>query len=291
MRSSPTTPPVALITGCSSGIGKALCWAFHQQGYRIVATARRLDTLTDLRAAGMTTLPLDVTDRAAIKQVVETTLTTEKRIDLLINNAGYGQFGPLMDIEETHLQQQFATNVFAPLAMAQAVAPIMRSQSSGIIINIGSVSGTVTTPFAGTYCASKAALHSLSEALRMELSPFGIQVVTAQPGAIRSNFGQAAEKAVAHLLTPTSWYATLQEKIRERTTLSQLNATPAEAFAYQLVTQLMQPNPPSIIRLGKKSRWLPLLNSLLPTPLMDFILRRQFGLLTLNASNDSVTDR
>ncbi|MEL6816047.1 MAG: SDR family NAD(P)-dependent oxidoreductase, partial [Cyanobacteria bacterium J06598_3] len=236
-------------------------------------------------------LPLDVTDNAAIKQVVEAVLTTENRIDLLINNAGFGQFGPLMDIEETHLQQQFATNVFAPIAMVQAVAPVMRSQSSGTIINIGSVSGTVTTPFAGAYCASKAALHSLSEALRMELAPFGIQVITVQPGAIRSSFGQAAEKSVSDLLTPDSWYAPLQENIQARTTLSQLNATPAEAFATQLACQLMQANPPNIIRLGKKSRWLPLLKHVLPTQLMDFLLKRKFGLLSLKDSRDSATDR
>ncbi|MBE9110319.1 SDR family oxidoreductase [Nodosilinea sp. LEGE 07298] len=272
------TSPVVLITGCSSGIGKALCQAFHRRGCRVVATARRLETIDALKAYTVMTLPLDVTDSVGIQQVIAAVLAQEGRIDLLVNNAGFGQFGPLMDLSPVQLQAQFYTNVLAPLELVQQVAPVMKRQRSGVIVNIGSISGVVTTPFAGAYCASKAALHSLSEALRMELAPFGIQVITVQPGAIQSNFGHVAEEGLAGVLSPESWYAPLEAKIRARAGLSQAQATPADAFAEQLVAAVMRPQPPRTIRLGKKSGWLPLLKQLLPPRLMEFLLRRQFGL-------------
>lgn len=270
--------PVVLITGCSSGIGQALCQALHRCGCRVVATARRLETLDAVKAYTTLTLPLDVTDSAGIRQVIETVLAQEGRIDLLVNNAGFGQFGPLMDLSPAQIQAQFQTNVVAPLELVQQVAPVMKRQRSGVIVNIGSISGVVTTPFAGAYCASKAALHSLSEALRMELAPFGIQVVTVQPGAIQSNFGYAAEQGLAGVLGPESWYAPLEAKIRARAVLSQTQATPADAFAAQLVAAVLRPQPPLTLRLGKKSGWLPLIKRLLPPKLMEFLIKRQFGL-------------
>ena len=244
--------PVVLITGCSSGIGSALCWAFQSKGYRVVATARQVEQLQKLQAAGMTVMTLDVNDPQAVKSVVSSVLATEGKIDVLVNNAGFGQFGPLMDISQDKLQRQFQTNVFAPLALVQQVAPSMKEQGSGLIINMGSISGLVTTPFAGAYCASKAALHSLSEAMRMELAPFNIQVVTIQPGAIASSFGSSAESSLDSVMHSTSWYADLETDIRARAQLSQSAATPSAQFAAALVTQVTQPNPPSVIRLGKK---------------------------------------
>ncbi len=221
---------------------------------------------------------LDVDDQQAIENVVRAIVASEGKIDVLVNNAGFGQFGPLMDIDVDMLQRQFKTNVFAPLALAQQVAPIMKKQGSGLIVNIGSVSGVVTTPFAGAYCASKAALHSLSEAMRMELAPFNIQVVTVQAGAIASNFGQSAENSLTGIMSPNSWYADLEPDIRARANLSQSAATPADELATKLVTQLTQPNPPNIIRMGKKSLWLPWLKRMLPDRLMSYILSRKFGL-------------
>ena len=269
---------VVLITGCSSGIGRALCWAFQRQGDRVVATARQVEQLEELRAAGMTVMALDVNDQRAVESVVRAVLATEGRIDVLVNNAGFGQFGPSIDIGIDQLQQQFQTNVFAPLAIAQQVAPSMKAQGAGLIINIGSISGVVTTPFSGAYCASKAALHSLSEAMRMELAPFNIQVVTVQPGAIASNFGTSAESSLDGVIRSSSWYANLESVIRARANLSQAAATPSDEFATELVAQVTKPNPPGVIRLGKKSLWLPWLKRVLPNRLMEFVLRRKFGL-------------
>ena len=162
--------------------------------------------------------------------------------------------------------------------MVRQVAPIMKRQGAGIIINIGSISGIVTTPFAGAYCASKAALHSLSDALRLALAPFGINVITVQPVAIQSNIGQATKNSFDGILTEDSWYLPFEQTIQERATLSQVGSTPTDEFAAQLVRQLSQPNPPAIIRLGNKSRWLPGLKKWLPTSWLEFLLKRRFGL-------------
>ncbi|MEM9091986.1 MAG: SDR family oxidoreductase [Cyanobacteria bacterium P01_F01_bin.53] len=277
-------PSVVLITGCSSGIGRALCWAFHRRGDRVVATARDVEALEALSRVGMCTLALDVTNAEAITQVVDTVVSTEGRLDVVVNNAGFGQFGPLMDIDRGRLQAQFQTNVFAPLAVAQQVAPMMKSQGSGRIVNVGSISGVVTTPFAGAYCASKAALHSLSEALRMELAPFGIRVITIQPGAIASSLGESAKKALDGVVSKTSWYAELADDIQARSNASQVDATPTDDFAVQIVEQVMRSNPPAVLRRGKKSLWLPLLKRVLPRSLLEHVLMRRFGLLRLNDS-------
>lgn len=275
------TSPVVLITGCSSGIGNALCWAFQSKGYRVVATARQVEQLNKLQAAGMSVMALDVNDQSAIERVVHSVIAAEGKIDVLVNSAGFGQFGPLMDIDQDKLQQQFQTNTFAPLYLARKIAPLMKERGSGLIINIGSISGVVTTPFSGAYCASKAAFHSLSEAMRMELAPFNIQVVTVQPGAIASNFGTSAEDSLNEVVSSKSWYADLETNIRARANLSQSAATPADKFAAELVTQITKPNPPSVIRLGKKSFWLPWLKRILPNNLFEFMLSRKFGLTDL----------
>ena len=274
--------PVVLITGCSSGIGNALCWAFQRKGYRVVATARQVDQLKELQAAGMTVMNLDVNNQQAVKKVVHSVLATEGKIDVLVNNAGFGQFGPLIDIDQDKLRQQFQTNTFAPLDLVQQVAPLMKEKGSGLIVNIGSISGLVPTPFAGAYCASKAALHSLSEVMRMELAPFNIQVVTIQSGAITSSFGSSAESSLDEVAGSKSWYADLETNIRARAKLSQSAATPANQFAAELVTRVTKPNPPSVIRLGKKSLWLPWLKRLLPHRLMELILSHKFGLTDLS---------
>lgn len=267
---------VVLITGCSSGIGRALCEEFHARGLRVVATARRVEMLDDLRAKGMAAEALDVTDEGQARELLERIRAREGRLDMLVNNAGYGLFGPLLDLPEAEVRRQFETNVFAPLRLARLAAPAMRG--GGVIVNIGSISGVFTTPFSGAYCASKAALHALSDALRLELAPFGIRVVTVQPGGIESGFGAAAQGQAAGWLRPDSWYAGLQESIRRRAGLSQQGATPAGEFARRLAGLLLRGDPPAVIRLGRQSRMLPLLQRLLPRRALEAVLRKKFGL-------------
>ena len=179
---------VVLVTGCSSGIGRELVRQLREQGHGVAATARRPDTLRDLLETGVTTHRLDVTDEDSIHGAVAEVMEAHGRIDILINNAGSGLIGPTAELPMADIRRQFETNVFGALALIQAVVPVMARQGSGRIINMGSVSGITATPWAGPYCASKAALHLFSDALRMELAPFGISVITVQPGGIRSQF-------------------------------------------------------------------------------------------------------
>ena len=274
---------VVFITGCSSGIGKALSEEFHTRGHRVIATARQLKSLESLGAKGIVTEQLDVTNADERERVVGLVLRREGRIDVLVNNAGYGLMGPVIDMPQDELLDQFQTNVFAPLMLIRQVAAGMRERGSGMIVNIGSISGVVTTPFAGPYCASKAALHAFSDALRMELAVFGIDVVTVQPGGIMSNFGRSSDATAERLLKPDSWYAPMRHAILSRTQVSQDGATPAVEFARRLVRVLEKDHAPPIVRLGKRSFTLPLVKRLFPTRMLDGILSKRFGLMQVRS--------
>jgi NAD(P)-dependent dehydrogenase (short-subunit alcohol dehydrogenase family) len=192
-------PKVVLITGCSSGIGRCLAERLTQTGYIVVATARRVETMLDLPAA--LKLPLDVTRPDLVDQAITCTLQQFGRIDILINNAGYTMLGALEDVSDEQTRQVFDVNVFGALRMIRAVVPHMRRQHSGRIINISSIAGKLATPANGTYTATKFALEALSDALRLELEPFGIQVIAIEPGAIRSNFDDTAQAHAKSILT------------------------------------------------------------------------------------------
>jgi len=268
---------IAFITGCSSGIGKALALALHQRDCRIVATARNLDSISDLKAKGMAVHSLDVTDEEQCRRIVEKVEDDEKKIDILINNAGYGLMGPAIELPGKELARQFETNVIAPMVLTGLAARSMKRNNAGLIVNIGSVSGITATPFSGAYCASKAALHALSDALRMELTPFGIRVMIVQPGAIQSDFGNTAGKIISRILKKDSWYHPFKAEVEARAKASQKNATPTHEFADQLADQILSDQPRPVVRLGRVSTIMPLLKKLLPTPLLDKILIRQFG--------------
>lgn len=269
---------VVMITGCSSGIGRALAEEFHRRRYRVIATARRIESLDTLRDQGIGTERLDVTDRQEASRVMRDILGRERRIDILVNNAGYGLFGPAIDLPHEELVSQFHTNVFAPLNLIRLIAPAMRSQGGGIIVNIGSISGIVATPFAGAYCASKAALHSLTDALRMELAPYGIRVVSVQPGGIESDFGRNSKRSAERIMKSDSWYDSLRGSILARTQLSQVGATKADVFARRLVQLIDTGNSPAIVRIGYRSFSLPFLKSVIPSAWLDLIFRKRFGI-------------
>jgi len=269
---------VALITGCSSGIGRELALALHRRGTIVIATARRPESLQELADLGIAAEALDVNCQADINRVVHALKAAYGRLDILINNAGYGQMGPLLELDTRTLENQFRTNVFAPLALVRACVPLMRSGRGGVVCNIGSVSGVLATPFSGAYCASKAALHSLSEVLRLELKPFGIRVMTVQPGAIASEFGRHAEVSLRGLLPPDSLYKRQEETVRARAQESQQNATLASTLARKLVRELLRKRPRTLVRIGNRSSLMPWLARWLPRGLRDWIMLRRFKL-------------
>lgn len=270
------TQELVLITGCGSGIGQALARAFHRSGQRVCATARRIDTLAPLQAEGMLVRALDVTDGDATQALLASLAAEGFAVGTLVNNAGYGAMGPMLDVPQSEWQRQFEVNLFAPIALVRAVMPGMIERGRGLVVNISSVSGVLTTPFAGPYCASKAAFNAATDALRMEAEPLGVRVVTVQPGGIQSSFGSNAANQVS--LAPDSPYQAVREGVLARANESQSDAMPADTFASELVAQLARTDCPPIVRLGKKSRLMPFLKQWVPVRTLDGILRKRFQL-------------
>ena len=265
--------PNVLITGCSSGIGRALADAFKAAGYDVLTSARREDDVITLNDAGFHAVLLDVNDAAA----PQTRAANRDELDVLINNAGYGAMGPRLDGGTEAMQRQFETNVFSIVGVTQALFPALRKRK-GLVVNIGSVSGVLVTPFAGAYCASKAAVHALSDALRMELAPFGIRVMEVQPGAIDTRFAKNAGAQAELLINEQSPWWPLREGIRARSQASQDKPTPATVFAADVLKAVQQPQPPRLLRSGNGSRALPLMAALLPKGLLETVLKKRFGL-------------
>lgn len=177
-----------LITGCSSGLGETTARVFREAGHLVIATARRIDALAPLEALGCETLALDVTDETSRRAAVETVEQRFGSIGVLINNAGYGQYGPLEEMPPELLRRAFETNVFGLLRMAQLVLPGMRRAGRGRIVNISSLAGRVTAQGGGVYHMTKYAVEALVDALRPEVKPFDIDVVNVLPGPFVSRY-------------------------------------------------------------------------------------------------------
>jgi len=270
--------PTVLITGCSSGIGRALADALRDAGHEVWATARKPADVEQLSAAGFTARQLDVNDGDALERLADELQALHGGLDMLVNNAGYGAMGPLLDGGVDALRQQFETNVFAVVGVTRALFPLLR-RARGLVVNIGSVSGVLVTPFAGAYCASKAAVHALSDALRLELAPFGIQVMEVQPGAIASQFASNAQRQAEQVLAADSPWWPLREHVQARARASQDKPTSAAEFAKGVLAATGKSPVPAVVRLGNGSTALPLMARLLPRRLLDWALRKRFGLL------------
>ena len=269
---------IAFITGCSSGIGKELTRQLLQHDWTVYAGVRRVASLADVNDPGLHPVALEVNQPDQIAAAMELIKSQHGRLDLLVNNAGYGAMGPLVEMPLKEIRTQFETNTFAPLALIQAAFPLLRNSRQARIINIGSVSGILVTPFSGAYCATKAALHILSDALRMELAPFGIKVITVQPGAIESDFANTAEAGLAATLPQDSLYTPIREFIEKRARASKQNPTPTVRFVGEVVKVIHHPHPPATVRIGYGGTSLPLLKRWLPGKWLDLILSRTFGL-------------
>lgn len=193
------TQRVALVTGASSGIGEATVQQLLAAGWCVYAGARRVDRMQPLAAAGARLLSLDVSEDASMQRAIETIRSDVGRLDVLVNNAGYGSYGSLEDVPLEEGRRQFEVNVFGLARLTQLVLPMMRARRAGRIVNITSIGGKIGEPFGSWYHATKFAVEGLSDSLRMELHPFGIDVVIIEPGAIRTEWnGIAREGLIRH---------------------------------------------------------------------------------------------
>ncbi|KAH7870829.1 oxidoreductase [Lentinula edodes] len=254
---------VVLVTGCSAGgIGAALCEEFAAQGCQVYATARNPAKMAGFSHSRIEKLPLDVTSDEDVKRVVEHIVGKEGKIDIVVNNAGTGAAGALLDQDMDTVRQAFDINTFAILRVCRSVLPIMAGRKQGLFVNVGSVVGDTPVPWNGLYSATKAATHMISEVLSMECRPFNISVMNVVPGSVRSNI--ANNMTQKFVLPENSLYSAFIPNIMKRINASQTeHSMPAAKFAKAVVSKALSRKPPLRFTAGGNStifaifRWLP----------------------------------
>ncbi|MCU4925615.1 SDR family oxidoreductase [Halobacteria archaeon AArc-dxtr1] len=253
-----------LITGCSSGIGRATALAFLEENWQVIATARNIDDIAELAEAGCTTLELDVTEPDQVADVVERTVEIGGAIDCLVNNAGYAQMGPLEDVSTRDLNRQFDVNVYGPHRLSRAAIPHMRAQGEGRIVNVSSVIGRVSFAGAGAYAGSKHALEAMSDALRTEVDQFGVEVVLIEPGPVETEFVERVDEEMPDG-DRTPAYENLYELYEEAQLVGGGGplASPPSEIAAAIVHAATCPEPPArypvgpLATFGSYARYLP----------------------------------
>ena len=273
-----------LITGCSSGIGRATALALVRGDRPVYATARKAETLAELEAAGCRTLSLDVTDEASMRAAVDRVEAEEGAVGVLVNNAGYSQSGPVEEVPIEDVRRQFETNVFGLVRLTQMVLPGMRRQRWGKIVNISSMGANFTFPGGGFYHATKYAVDAISDALRFEVKGFGIDVIIIQPGLIRTEFGETAAGGIASASGEgdASPYAKFNRRLAAATKgvyeegpAARLGGPP-EAVAKVIERAITARRPKARYLVTPSARLLKTQRSLMPDRAWDAFLRTQF---------------
>jgi NAD(P)-dependent dehydrogenase (short-subunit alcohol dehydrogenase family) len=276
----PRTTKVALVTGASSGIGADTALRLKEAGYTVYGAARRTERMSSLRDAGVNVLRLDVTDDDSIRTAVETIMGESGRIDVLVNNAGYGSYGSIEDVPMDEARAQIEVNVFGLARLTQLVLPHMRAQGGGTIINISSMGGEFTTLLGGWYHASKYAVEALSDALRMETRQHGIRVIVVQPGSIRTEWGAIAGKKLKET-SRTGAYSTLADGAAKALAASSepnaRNTSDPAVIGKTIVKIANARRPRTRYRVGFGARPLVFLRRLLSDRAFDSLMRRAMG--------------
>jgi len=271
-----------LITGCSSGIGRATALRLAGAGWTVYATARRPETLSELETAGCHTLALDVTDEQSMQAAVAEIERAEGAIGVLINNAGYSQSGAIETVPLDAVRRQFETNVFGLVRLTQLVLPKMRAQRWGKIVNVGSMGGRLSFPGGGNYHATKHALEAISDALRFELRGFGIDVILLEPGLITTEFGEAATASMADVeLTGDDPYAKFNTTVGAVTKGAydgpmKLFGGGPDRVAKVIERALKRRHPPARITITPSAKVTIAMRRVMPDRLWDAAMRAQF---------------
>lgn len=266
-----------LVTGCSTGIGRATALALARAGFPTWASARRVETLTELESAGCRTLGLDVTDEASMTRAVETVEAEHGAVEVLVNNAGHGGGGPVEEVPLSQVRETFETNVFGLIRMCQLVLPGMRARRSGTIVNLGSAAGLVTPPTGCPYAMTKYALEALSDALRLEVAPFGVRVVLVEPGAVRTEFMANSTRHNPHQ-DDEGPYAVFQQNVVRMTERAHRDGArgvlTAEDVAKVIVQAAGAARPRPRYKVGPQARTMPLVRRVLGDRGWDAFMRR-----------------
>lgn len=271
-----------LVTGCSSGIGRSLVAELRRRGFGVVATARKVDALAEVpEGDDLRRLALDVTDAASIAVAVDACRTL--RLIGLVNNAGYGQVGPLELLTEDELRTQFETNVVGLHAMTRAFLPLIRAHAAkgeGRIVQVASMLGRLSIPLAGAYNASKHAVVALAETLRLELGD-EIPVILVEPGAIRTEFRRTLVQAWGDLparAAGTRYETILKRSMDAREAMGERHAIEASACAAKIAQAIAKPRPPRRVVIGKDAFWAAKAKALMPNAWWERILRKAYKL-------------
>jgi len=270
-----------LITGCSTGIGRATAERLAGKGHTVYATARRLESIADLEKKGCRLLALDVTQEDSMRAAVARVEEDEGALGALVNNAGYSQSGAIEDVPMEQVRRQFETNVFGLIRMCQLVLPGMRRQHYGRIVNVSSMGGRLVFPGGGIYHATKHAVEAVSDALRFEVKGFGIGVSIIEPGLIRTQFGETAVGSIHEATSDDGPYAKFNQAVAASTAnayggaMSRLAAPPdSVARAVERAITSRRPRPRYVITLG--ARVMLAAHGLLPARGWDTMMRSQF---------------
>ena len=265
---------VILVTGASSGIGFDAAVALAKQGHRVYAAARRVERMEPLKAFGVVPLRMDVTDDASMEAGVRTVLEAEGRIDALVNNAGYGYFGAIENVPMEEARRQQEVNVFGLARLCQLVLPSMRERGTGRIVNTASVAGKTVLYFGGWYHVSKYSVEALSDALRMELKPFGIDVSMIEPGGIRTDWGIIAADHLAESSKGTPYEAEgLREAETMRKAYSMRLLSKPSVVARAISKAVNSRRPRARYRVGFGAHTLVFLHTILPARWWDALFR------------------
>ena len=271
---------VILVTGGSSGIGFEAAQRLARMGHKVYAAARRTALMEPLKADGITPLALDVTDDASRRQCVDTILQREGRIDVLVNNAGYGYFGAIECVPLEDARHQLEVNVFGLAEMTRLVLPVMRSQHSGRIVNIASIAGRAVFPFGGWYNVSKYSVEAISDALRIELKPFGIDVAIIEPGCIKTDWGIIAADHLDECSRGTAYEPTaLREATAMRWAYTGSYMSNPSIIARAIVRASTSRCPRTRYRLGRFAFTTTVMHALLPARWWDAMVRK---IMTIN---------
>jgi NAD(P)-dependent dehydrogenase (short-subunit alcohol dehydrogenase family) len=272
------TTKIAIVTGASSGIGHATALRLRTSGYTVYAGARRLERMKDLADAGIHVAELDVTNDASMVAVVDQVMKDTGRIDVLVNNAGYGSFGALEDVPNEEGRRQFGVNVFGLARLTQLVLPHMRAQHSGRIINMSSMGGRIHEPLGSWYHATKFAVEGMSDALRLEVAPFGIDVVLIEPGGMNTEWGAIAAD---NLITASAHTAYADQApgvarmLRSSDRKPRRGSSP-DVIAKAVVRAAAARRPKTRYLLGPGAKPLVTLHTLLPDRVFDSLIKRVF---------------
>jgi NAD(P)-dependent dehydrogenase (short-subunit alcohol dehydrogenase family) len=270
-----------LITGCSTGIGRAAAERLAKKGLTVYATARKLDSISDLEAAGCRTLALDVTDEESMRAAVSAVEEAEGAVGALVNNAGYSLSGAVEALDLDEVRKQFETNVFGLVRMCQLVLPGMRRQGHGRIANVSSMGGKLVFPGGGAYHATKHAVEALSDALRFEVGNFGVAVSIIEPGLIRTDFAQTSVASLASGTDSTGVYAQFNTAVGSATAgayegpLARLGGGPG-AVARAIERAITSKHPRTRYRVTASARLLLTQRKLVPDIVWDRIVSSSF---------------